>query len=371
MPTNRDYYEILGVPRGASDEQIKKAFRKMAFQYHPDHNKEDGAEDKFKEVNEAYEVLSDAEKRASYDRYGRVITSDFGFEGFNFGGLGDIFDAFFGGTTTTRRRAPRKGADLKSKLNLSFEEAVFGVDKELEIWRIENCSECRGIGSEPGTNPEKCPNCNGSGEVRRVQQSLFGQFMSTATCQRCHGEGSVVTHPCSQCKGAGRQKVKRKLTITVPPGIDESYQMRLSGEGEAGIYGGSPGDVYITFSVKRHKVFARKNTDIIYELPINFAQAALGDGIEIPTIDGKAVLKVPPGTQNGKVLQIKGKGVPHLKGKGRGDQLVIIRVVTPQSLNDEQRQLFEELAEMLPEATMPESEDHGILDRIKNVFSDN
>ena len=373
MPANRDYYEILGVPRNASDEQIKKAFRKLAFQHHPDHNREAGAEERFKEVNEAYEVLSDPEKRASYDRYGRVATSGWqGFEDFGFGGLGDIFDAFFGGATATaRRRGPQKGADLRARFNLSFEEAIFGAEKQFEMWRIENCSLCRGVGSQPGTNPQRCPNCNGTGEVRRIQQSLFGRFVHTATCPSCHGEGTTITHPCPQCKGSGREKVKRKLTVTVPPGVDESYQMRLRGEGEAGIYGGSPGDVYIAFSIKPHELFVRRDIDILYELPINFAQAALGNNVEVPTLDGQTELKIPPGIQNGKVLRIKGKGVPRLHGRNRGDQLVIIRVVTPQPLDDKQRQLFAELAKTLPEAEMPEGDGQGIMGRIKSIFGDN
>lgn len=372
MPVNRDYYETLGVPRNASDEQIKKAFRRLAFQYHPDHNEKAGAEERFKEINEAYEVLSDTEKRASYDRYGRVATSGLsGFEDFSFGGLGDIFDAFFGGTTTrARRRAPQKGADLQTRLSLSFEEAIFGTDKPIEISRVENCSACRGVGSRPGTNPERCPDCDGNGEVRRIQQSLFGRFVHTATCPRCHGEGTVITHPCPQCKGSGREKAKRKLTVTVPPGVDESNSMRFRGEGEAGIYGGSPGDVYVTFSITPHDVFVRRGTDILYELPINFAQAALGNSVEVPTVDGKTTLKIPPGTQNDKVFRIRGKGVPRLDGKSRGDQLVIIRVVTPRSLKDNQQRLFQELAETLPEAEMPEGGDHGIIDRIKSVFGD-
>jgi len=364
MPTNRDYYEILGVPRNASDEEIKKAFRRLAFKYHPDHNRESGAEEKFKEINEAYEVLSDAKKRASYDRYGNVATADrFGFEDLSFGGLGDIFDAFFGATTArAQRRSPQKGADLRANLTLSFEEAVFGIEKQFEVWRIENCSLCHGLGSQPGTNPQKCPNCNGNGEVRRTQQSLFGHFVHTATCPHCKGEGTVINNPCRQCKGSGKEKIKRKLTVNVPPGIDESYQLRLSNEGDAGRYGGSPGDIYINFSVKPHKFFKRQELDIFYELPINFAQAALGGDLEVPTLDGKATLKIPPETQNGKVFRIKGKGVPRLHGRGKGDQLVIIRVVTPQSMDANQRRLFEELAKTLPTAKVPQGEEHEIIE---------
>ncbi|MBM4446599.1 MAG: molecular chaperone DnaJ [Chloroflexi bacterium] len=364
MPTNRDYYEILGVPRNASNEEIKKAFRKLAFKYHPDHNKESGAEETFKEINEAYEVLSDAQKRASYDRYGNVATADrFGFEDLGFGGLGDIFDAFFGATTArAQRRSPQKGSDLRANLTLSFEEAVFGIEKQFDIWRIENCSVCNGLGSQPGTNPQKCTNCNGNGEVRRTQQSLFGRFVHTATCPHCKGEGTVINNPCHQCKGSGKERIKRKLTVNVPSGIDESYQLRLSNEGDAGRYGGSPGDIYINFSVKPHKVFKRKDLDIFYELPINFAQAALGGDLEVPTLDGNATLKIPPETQNGKVFRIKGKGIPRLHGRGKGDQLVIIRVVTPQSIDTNQRRLFEELAKTLPTAKMPEGKDHEIIE---------
>lgn len=360
MPSNRDYYEILGIPRNASDEEIKKAFRRLAFKYHPDHNNESEAEEKFKELSEAYEVLSDAKKRASYDRYGNVATADWsGFEDIGFGGLGDIFDAFFGATTTrAQRRSPQKGSDLRANLTLSFEEAVSGTDKQFEISRIENCSVCQGLGSQPGTNPQKCPNCNGNGEIRRTQQSLFGRFVHTATCPHCKGEGTVINNPCHQCKGSGKERIKRKLTVTIPPGVDEGHQMRLSNEGNAGIYGASPGNIYINFSVKPHKFFVRKDFDIFYELPINFAQAALGDELEVPTLEGKATLKIPPGAQNGRVFHLKGKGVPRLHGRGKGDQLVIINVITPQSMDANQRRLFEELAKTLPAEKTPEIEDH-------------
>lgn len=364
MPNNRDYYQILGVPRNASDEEIKKAFRKLAFKYHPGHNRQPEAEAKFKEINEAYEVLSNSEKRASYDRFGRVATGSlFGFDDIGFGGLGDIFDAFFGATTArAQHRAPQKGADLRANLTLSFEEAVFGATKEFETWRIENCSVCHGVGSKPGTNPQKCPNCNGNGEIRRVQQSIFGRFVHAATCPHCKGEGTVISDPCRHCKGNGKEKVKRKLTVTIPPGIDENYQMRLRNEGDAGKYGGASGDVYINFSIKPHKFFVREDYDIFYEMPINFAQAALGDTIEVPALEGKVSLKIPPGTQTGKTFRIKGKGVPHLHGRGKGDELVVVRVVTPRSITASQRRLLEELSDTLPEAEMPEPEDHEVIE---------
>ncbi|MBM3173986.1 MAG: molecular chaperone DnaJ, partial [Chloroflexi bacterium] len=234
-----------------------------------------------------------------------------------------------------------------------------GTQKEIEIWRVENCHACHGIGCEPGTNPQKCPSCNGSGQVRRVQQSIFGRFTHTATCSQCHGEGSVITQPCHKCKGNGKQKAKRKLTVTIPAGIDENYQMRLGGEGDAGTYGGSAGDLYINFSIGNHNLFQRRGYDIFCELPINFAQAALGDEIEVPTIDNSTTtLKVPAGAQESKIFRIKGKGVPRLDGKGRGDQLVAIHVVTPQSLNEKQRRLFEELSQTLPKPASHQKLDH-------------
>ena len=352
MRAEKDYYEVLGVSRNASAEEIKKAFRKLAFQCHPDHNHNPEAEGKFKEINEAYEVLCDQEKRASYDRYGRVGTSDWnnGFDNFGFGGFGDLFDAFFGGaTTTTRQRAPRKGSDLQVKLNLTFNEMVFGAEKEFELSRVESCSVCRGIGSKPGTNPQKCPDCNGTGQVRRTQQSLFGHFVQVGTCSKCNGEGTHITEPCPECKGNGRVKAKRKLSVTIPAGVDENYRMRLSGEGQAGIYGGASGDIYIAFAIEPHEFFVREDNDILCELAINFAQAALGGSVEVPTVDGETTLKIPPGTQHGKVFQLKGKGVPRVDGKGRGDQLVQIRIITPESLDDKQKKLFEELARTLPQ----------------------
>jgi molecular chaperone DnaJ len=359
MTTKRDYYDILGVPRNASSEDIKKAFRRLAFQYHPDHNNSGDAEERFKEINEAYEVLSDEGKRNSYDRFGRVIDSDWGsaFEGFGFGGLGDIFDTFFGGAATSaQRRAPRKGADLRAHITLTFEEAVFGTAKEVEIERIQICSECKGIGSKPGTDPERCPECGGSGQVRRTHQSLFGRFVQVADCPRCEGEGTVITEPCPKCKGQRRERVKRKIAVDVPAGVDDRYTLRLSHEGDAGIYGGSPGDLYVTFSVKAHKYFKRDGFDILYDLPINFAQAALGDSVEVPSLDGETTLKIPPGTQSGKFFEMKGKGVPKVNSRGRGDYLVKVKVVTPKSLDRDQKKLFEELSKLLPKSESPDTD---------------
>ena len=353
MPSKRDYYEVLGVARNATDEEIKKAFRKLAFKHHPDHNHEAGAEEKFKEVNEAYEVLSDPDKRATYDRFGYGGAEGFfgrGFEGFDFGGFGDIFDAFFGRTTTATRQAPRQGADLRYGTTITLEEAAFGTEKEIKISRIENCSLCQGVGCKPGSQLSRCPNCNGTGQVRRTQQSIFGRFTNITTCSQCHGEGRIITEPCPQCRGKGKEKRQRSMLVKIPAGVDDGSQIRLRGEGDAGTRGGPPGNLYIAVSVEQHELFTRDGDDIIYELPINFAQAALGAEVEMPTLDGEVKLKVPAGSQTGKVFQLKNKGIPHLHRNGRGDQLVRLLVVTPESLTGKQRQLFQELANSLSPA---------------------
>jgi molecular chaperone DnaJ len=356
MPIKRDYYEVLGVDRNATDEEIRRAFRKLAFKYHPDHNHDDKTGEKFKEVNEAYEVLSDPDKRAAYDRFGHGGAEGLfgrGFEGFDFGGFGDIFDAFFGGATTAARQAPQRGADLSYGITITFEEAALGCKKEITISRTENCSLCHGIGSKPGSQPSRCPNCNGTGQVRRVHQSLFGRFAHTTTCNQCQGEGRIITEPCPQCRGTGREKHKPNISLNIPAGVDNSSQIRLRGEGEAGRRGGSPGDLYITLSVTEHEFFSRDNDDIIYELPINFAQAALGTEVEVPTLDGKTRLKIPAGSQTGQVFRLKGQGIPHLHRNGRGDHLVTLSVVTPDSLNEKQRRLLQELGDSLGPANMP------------------
>ena len=356
MAVKRDYYDVLGLPRNAGEGEIKKAFRKLAFQYHPDHNRDPAAEDRFKEINEAYQVLSDPEKKSSYDRYGRVVTGGLeGFPDFGFGGLGDIFETFFGGSPFARpaQRAPQKGESLRVHVTLSFEEAVFGCQKEIEIQRIENCPSCHGIGSEQGTNPQTCPECRGTGQVKKVQQSIFGRFSHVTTCPRCEGRGTVITNPCSQCHGRGKIRVKRKLTADIPAGVDDGYRLRLDDEGSAGLYGGAPGDLYVELSVKPHKLFRREGVDLLCEQPINFAQAAIGDEVEVPTLDGKTSLRIPPGTQDGKVFRLKDKGIRRLGGGGKGDQFVRIVVVTPPHLDARQRRLFEELANILPEAKLP------------------
>ncbi len=343
----KDYYAVLGVPRGASEEEIKKAYRKLAFKHHPDLNKDPGASEHFKEINQAYEVLSDPEKRGNYDRWGQADAGlGRGFEGFGFGGLGDLFDAFFGGTTTTRRAAQR-GGDIHGHLTLSFEEAVLGAEREAEVERVENCSECFGSGSRPGSQPARCPACNGTGQVRQAQQGLFGRFVSVSTCERCNGEGHVVVDPCPQCSGSGKQQVKRQLMVDVPAGVEDGNQLRLTGEGHSGNYGGPPGNLYIMLRVQPHALFRREGDNLIYPLPLNFAQAALGLKVQVPTLDGTQGLKIPPGTQSGTEFVFKGKGVPRLHGRGQGDIVVQVSVVTPSSITREQRRLLEELGDTL------------------------
>ncbi len=356
MPTKRDYYEVLGVERNATDEEIRKAFRKLAFKYHPDHNHDDKTGERFKEVNEAYEVLSDPDKRAAYDRFGHGGAEGLfgrGFEGFDFGGFGDIFDAFFGGAATAARQAPQRGADLSYGMTIAFEEAALGCEKKVTISRTEHCSSCQGVGSKPGTEPSRCPNCNGSGQVRRVHQSIFGRFAQTATCPQCHGEGRIITEPCPQCRGSGKEKHKRDIEVNIPAGVNHSSRICLRGEGEAGRRGGPAGDLYITLAVKEHEFFSRHNDDLIYELPINLVQAALGTEVEVPTLNGKTRLKIPAGSQTGQVFKLKGQGIPHLQRSGCGDQLVMLFVATPDSLSKKQRQLLEELGEHLSPDNMP------------------
>ena len=373
----RDYYEVLGVARSASDDDIKKAFRRLARQYHPDVNKEKDAEARFKEVNEAYEVLSDPQKRQMYDQFGHAganMGAGAGFENFGFGGFSDIFQTFFGGQTAGGgRRGPQRGSDLRYNLTLTFEEAVFGVEKQIEVTRNETCNICGGLGAEPGSRPERCPTCNGTGEIRRVQQSIFGQFVNVSPCERCRGEGRIIASPCKQCRGSGRERRTRALAVRIPAGVDAGSQIRLSGEGDAGAQGGGPGNLYVLINVRPHPFFKRDEDDILYELGINVAQAALGTEAKVPTVDGDVVLKIPPGTQSDKVFVLRERGVPHLRGGGRGDQLVRVRVVTPTNLTSEQRRLFQQLAESFgtDHVEVPPEEPHekGFFEKFKDMFS--
>ncbi len=353
MVVKRDYYEVLGLPRDASNEDIKKAFRKLAFEYHPDRNHDAGASDKFKEINEAYEVLSDADKRAAYDRFGHTGADNVfgrGFEGFDMGGFGDIFDAFFGGSGRPNQQTARRGEDLRYNIKVTFEEAALGCEKEIEISRTEVCGTCHGTRSRPGVQPVRCSTCEGTGQIRRVQRSLFGQFINTTVCSDCRGEGLIVKEPCPDCRGSGLQKHKRTISVKIPAGVDEGNGIRITGEGEAGYRGGGAGNLYVMISIKPHEYFTREGENVVYELGVNFAQAALGAELDVPTLHGAARLKIPAGSQSGKVFRMKDKGIPRLHGMGRGDEMVVLKVVTPESLTKEQRKLFEELSKsMLPE----------------------
>ncbi len=376
MITKRDYYETLGLRRGATEEEIKKAYRSLAFRYHPDRNKDSAAEDRFKEINEAYEVLSDPGKRSTYDRFGHAGLyagqggaqgHGRGFDGFDLGGFGDIFDAFFGGVSRGRRSTAAPGTDLSYGVEISFEEAAFGCEMEIELERIEPCSVCGGGGSEPGSEPVECPNCSGTGEIRRSQYSLFGHFTNISACDQCRGRGRIIVDPCRQCNGRGKERRKRRIVVRIPPGVEEGTTVRLTGEGNTGSGGGAPGNLYVTISVAKHEHLRRDGADVIYELPLNFAQAALGAEIEVPTLDGDSAMKIPSGVQDGRVFRIRGKGAMHLHGSRRGDQVVIVHVVTPTALDDEQRELLQKLAQVLGPARLPGGE-KGFLDRMKGIF---
>ncbi len=372
--TQRDYYEILEVPKNASNDDLKAAFRRLARQYHPDVNKGPDAEERFKELNEAYAVLSDEDKRAAYDRFGHAgVKGVGGAQDFtvDFSDFADIFgDLFgFGGFTRTSRRsrnAPRRGADLAYRLDLAFEEAIFGLDKEIEITRDEPCSTCGGSGAEPGTSPVRCATCNGTGEVRQVRQTLLGSMVQVATCPTCNGAGETIATPCHTCQGRGLERRSRRKVVSIPGGVDSGTQIRLAGEGQPGMNGGPNGNLYITIQVQPHKFFRRRETDIVLDLEINIAQAALGAEVEVPSVDGPTRLKIPAGTQPGKVLRMRGKGVPHLRGNGRGDQLVVVNVEIPSRLSADQRQLFEQLAKSLGSEVRPQ--ERSFLDWLKETL---
>ncbi|MGQ9586500.1 MAG: molecular chaperone DnaJ [Anaerolineae bacterium] len=375
MNDGKDYYEVLGVPRNASEQEIKKAYRRLARQYHPDVNKEADSEARFKEINEAYQVLSDPEKRATYDRFGRAGLSGMGgvggFGDFGFGSFDDLFESFFGGfeRRTTVRRGPVKGENLKVSLTLEFEEAVFGCEKEIEVTRLEECPQCRGTGAEPGTQPIRCPQCNGTGEVRRVQQSILGSLVNVSTCPRCGGAGEVIPTPCTACRGSKRVAASRKIMVEIPAGVNNGTQIRLAGEGEPGQRGGPPGNLYVILSVREHPFFKRQGDDIYLQLNINVAQAALGDQVRVPTLDGEVELSIPAGTQTGKTFRLRGKGVPHLRSNGRGDQYVVVQVVVPTELTAEQRELFLKLSRTLGREVIPQN-DKGILERVIEAIGD-
>jgi molecular chaperone DnaJ len=369
--SDRDYYDTLGVGRNASDDEIKGAFRKLARQYHPDVNKEPDAEERFKELNEAYGVLSDADKRARYDRFGRAGLGNVGgFRDYTVD-FADIFDELFGqfGFSSGRgsRRTPRRGRDLQMGVTLRFDEAVFGVEKEIDFERQETCSRCKGSGAEPGTTPTRCPTCGGQGEVRQVRQTILGQMMQTTVCPNCGGRGEVISSLCRTCRGAGLERKTVHKKVEIPAGVDSGTQIRLAGEGEPGAYGGPIGSLFLLLDVQPHKFFKRRDHDILLNLDINLAQATLGGEVSVPTLDGDERLKIPAATQPGKVFHLKGKGVPHLRRKDhRGDQLVIINVEIPARLTKEQRELFEKLAATLGTAAKPKEK--GFLDWLNEAL---
>ncbi len=378
MATNkRDYYETLGISRGASEEDLKKAYRRLAKQYHPDANKEQGAEARFIEINEAYETLSDPQKRAIYDRYGHAgLNGSSGAAGFGdfagFSSINDLFETFFAGATGTQRRTgTQRGADLRYDLTISFEEAVFGCQKEIELPRWEACSNCKGSGAQPGTSTTRCSSCQGTGEIRRVQQSIFGQFVNVTMCERCRGEGKVITTPCEKCRGQGRVRNNRRVVVNIPAGVDDGINVRVTGEGEVSSRGGTPGNLYVILTVKSHPFFKRQGNDILYELPISFSQAALGDEVEIPTVDGKStMLKIPAGTQSNRSFRLKGMGVPVVHSSARGDEHVIVKVVTPTNLSPDQKRLLEDFARLEKEQSEQNDKNifRNLFEKTKDVF---
>ena len=372
----RDYYEVLGIPRGASDEEIKRAFRKLALEYHPDRNRSDGAADRFKEINEAYQVLSDSERRSRYDRFGHAGVTNggaTGFDGFeNFGGVGDIFEAFFGDFGgRARASSARRGADLRVSVTVEFAEAAFGTEKQVEITRTERCAVCRGSRAEPDTTPDVCTNCRGSGQVRRAQQGFFGQFVQVVTCGVCGGDGHVITRPCRHCRGSGTERKHRKLAVTIPAGIESDTQLKLRGEGEAGVGGGPNGDLFVSLRVRSHPLFRREGDDVRFLQRINFVQAALGTRLTVPTLDGDEPVEVPEGTQSGHVIRLRGRGIPHLRNSGRrGDQLIDVFVMTPRGLSEKQRELLNQLAATLPSEGEPgEGDERGWVGKLRDTIS--
>lgn len=378
----KDYYEVLGISRDASADEIKSAFRKLAKKYHPDLNPDDKeAETKFKEINEAYEVLSDPDKKAKYDQFGHAAFDQSqgfsGSAGFNdFGDIfGDIFGDFFGGGFSgtgarTQRTGPKAGSDLKIKLDITFEESAFGTKKEIKINRIEKCHVCDGTGAKRGTSKKTCPTCHGTGSVRTVQRTPFGQFASTKICTTCNGTGEVVEEPCTSCGGTGKEKKSRKLSINIPAGVDTGSVIPLRGEGNHGERGGPAGDLYVYINVKPHELFERDGNDIWCEIPISFTKAALGGSIEVPTIEGKVKYEVPEGTQTGTVFRLKNKGIKNLRGAGKGDQYVRVKIEVPKKLTDRQKTILQAFAFEIGEQHLDNDDKKGFFGKMKDAFKD-
>ncbi|MCT4585393.1 MAG: molecular chaperone DnaJ [Peptostreptococcaceae bacterium] len=376
--SKRDYYEVLGVEKNANDREIKKAYRKMAMKYHPDKNEGNKeSEEKFKEINEAYEVLSDSDKKARYDQFGHAgVNNNGGFSGGSgfddifgggFSGFDDIFSDFFGGGRRSQRRnGPKRGADLRIRISISFEEAAFGVKKEIKLKRNENCETCSGTGAKKGTSKKTCSRCNGTGEIKNVQRTMFGNMVNVSTCNVCHGEGQIIESPCETCHGSGKVKKEKTISIDIPAGIDDEQVIRLSAEGELGEKGGPRGDLLVIIGIKEHKLFKRDGFDVYCEIPITFTQATLGDEMEVPTIDGKVKYKIPEGTQSGTVFRLKGKGIKHLRRDLKGDQYVRVVVEVPKNLSSKQKDILKEFAKESGEDIYEQRK--GFFDTIKEMF---
>ncbi|MCY3916396.1 MAG: molecular chaperone DnaJ [Chloroflexi bacterium] len=373
----RDYYDVLGVAQGADEREIKSAFRRLARQYHPDVSQEADAEEKFKEINEAYEVLSDDDKRARYDRFGHAgVNGGAGGYGAGFSDFGDIFDIFnsaFGGSASGRRRGPTAGRDRRVDVTIDFVEAVFGVEKEIEFQRLESCDSCDGTGAAAGSRPSTCGTCNGSGEVRQVQQTFLGSMMRAQTCPNCGGKGQVISNPCRNCDGSGRRRKRAVLNVKIPAGVSEGIQIQVRGDGDAGEHGAPPGNLFVVVHVKEHAYFKRQENDIILDIGVNVAQATLGDRITVDSVDGPVELDIPPGTQTGKVFRLRGRGIPRLRSdgsnSGRGDQMVYVQVETPIDLTEQQRKLFEELAQTLGRENAPRTGGRGLWSKMADFLS--
>ncbi|WP_110111394.1 molecular chaperone DnaJ [Bacillus sp. CGMCC 1.16541] len=369
--SKRDYYEVLGLGKNAGKDEIKKAYRKLSKKYHPDINKDADAPEKFKEIKEAYEVLSDDQKRAHYDQFGHTDPNQGFGGGSDFGGgfgFEDIFSSIFGGGGRRRDpNAPRQGADLQYTMSLSFEEAVFGKDTTIEIPREETCDTCNGSGAKPGTKVNTCSHCQGSGQLNVEQNTPFGRIVNRRVCHYCNGTGKQITEKCNTCHGAGKVTKTKKISVKIPAGVDDGQQLRVSGQGEPGVNGGPAGDLYVVFHVRGHEFFERDGDDIYCEMPLTFAQATLGDEVEIPTLHGKVKLKIPAGTQTGTKFRLKGKGVPNVRGYGQGDQHVIVKIVTPTKLSEKQKQLLREFAELSGQGT-PDEQHDSIFAKVKRAF---
>lgn len=374
---NTEYYDRLGLSKDASQDEIKRAYRKLSKKYHPDINKEPGAEEKYKEILEAYETLSDAQKRAAYDQYGPDGANGFGgqgsFGGFDggagFGGFEDIFSSFFGGGATRNPNAPRQGDDLQYRVNLSFEEAVFGAEKEIHYNREVTCKTCSGSGAKPGTSPVTCGRCHGHGVINVDTQTPLGMMRRQVTCDVCHGTGQEIKDPCPTCHGTGREKQSHTVSVKIPAGVETGQQIRLAGQGEAGFNGGPYGDLFVVINVNPSDKFTRDGSTIYYTLNISFVQAALGDTVEVPTVHGNVEMVIPVGTQTGKTFRLKGKGAPRLRGGSQGDQLVTVKIVTPTKLNDDQKEALLAFAKASgDEKVAPQKK--GFFNKVKDVLED-